>query len=193
VQRQQTAHATHHDTSLFFGDLTLPSHTTLSYRGSQWSHSNNINIHHCNTTSTNCIPTMSNTQADPTYSKEETAFFKAVTPSILATALFRGTPVPPSSGPGPKDYTALTNNEWLSAANRVIAVFLVYKLEVCKPTAKKFTTSATVSAVLSSESLGSRHRHPSWIRLVVVCWSDERQFGALADSSNSSSASGANR
>ena len=52
---------------------------------------------------------------------------------------------------------------------------------------------ATVSAVLSSESLGSRHRHPSWIRLVVVCWSDERQFGALADSSDSSSASGANR
>jgi hypothetical protein len=52
---------------------------------------------------------------------------------------------------------------------------------------------ATVSAVLSSESLGSRHRHPSWNRLVVVCWSDERQFGALADSSDSSSASGANR
>jgi hypothetical protein len=52
---------------------------------------------------------------------------------------------------------------------------------------------ATVSAVLSSESLDSCHRHPSWIELVVVCWSDERQFGALADSSDSSSVSGANR
>jgi hypothetical protein len=62
----------------------------------------------------------------------------------------------------------------------------------------KRTNSRSISrngknAVLSSETLGSRHRHPSWIRLVVVCWSDERQFGALADSSDSSSASGANR
>jgi hypothetical protein len=71
------------------------------------------------------------TSEESQYDQGEASYFKGITPSILADAIFRGGTVKPSPH-------LLPEEQWLSAAANVIKIFEAYNLDVSAPTTIAF-------------------------------------------------------